>query len=329
MVFHGFSETKTMTDLFDSSYPLDAARTLALYHAYYRENWQKMPVGQAEDMRYVSHLSHALDGLDGLILDSYGVIGLGSAPITGIHALFDAAAAQDIPIVILTNGASQPAERRVAGYRAWDLPIVAQDIISSRDAAYQLASEIHQKTPEARFSYLGANVRAFDDIPGSSYDHSKSESDWDRSDYYLFLGATGWTLDDQNRLEAALQATSGTVIVGNPDVSAPVDGSFTFEPGFWAMKAQQATGTRLIMTGKPFAPAYELAFAALEKKAGTSLDKAKVGMVGDSLHTDILGAKSFGLHAILLSGYGLMAGRDIAQETASAGIYPDMVATYL
>ena len=55
----------------------------------------------------------------------------------------------------------------------------------------------------------------------------------------------------------------------------------------------------------------------------------KVGMVGDSLHTDILGAKSCGLQAILLSSYGLLAGRDILDETKKAQIYPDIIARYL
>lgn len=312
---------------FETTRPMDAARTLALYQDYYATNGPALPAGQPSDMRFVDHLSASLDGLQGLILDSYGVIGLGSAPIDGITGLFSAAAQKDIPVIILTNGASQPAERRVKGYRDWGLPISAADIVSSRDATYQMVRQIMADRPDARFSYLGHNVISFDDVPGLLY--SDNHPSWDEADYFIFLGATGWGEADQQRLHAALNKKGASVIIGNPDVSAPVDGRFTFEPGFWGMKAQRHTNAPLLMAGKPFATAYEIAFAALEKKAGRSLDKACVGMVGDSLHTDILGAKSFGLQAILLSSYGLLAGRDIASETERAAIYPDMVARYL
>lgn len=321
-----------MTSLFDLTKAMDSSRTLALYQDYYRDHGPALPAGQPSDMRFVEHLSQSLEGLDGLILDSYGVIGLGSGPISGIHTLFAAAKAQDIPLVILTNGASQPAAHRVAGYRNWGLPVSAEDIISSRDACYLMLRQIISQEPEARLSYLGANVVPFDDIDGAHYRDQLAE--WDEADYFVFLGATGWQSSDQDRLESALSlrnhaAKPASLIIGNPDVSAPVDGNFTFEPGFFGMKAHATTGAPLIMTGKPFAPAFDLAFHALEAKAGKALDKAKVGMVGDSLHTDILGAKSYGLCAILLSSYGLLAGRDIEKETEKAQIFPDIVARYL
>lgn len=323
-----------MSDLFDSSRPMDSARTLALYSRYYQDNGPALPAGTAEDMRFVESLSaslsdslsETLEGLEGLILDSYGVIGLGSAPIEGIVGLFEAAAARDIPVIILTNGASQPAARREQGYQNWGLPINASDIISSRDACYQAVKQLQADAPETRFSYLDRAVMPFDDVPGALYDEGAS---WDEADYFVFLGATAWGAREQDRLEAALARTGAKLMVGNPDVSAPVDGGFTFEPGFWAMKAQEATGAEVIMTGKPFAPAYQIAFEALEKKAGKALQKSQIGMVGDSLHTDILGAKSFGLHAILLSSYGLLAGRDVKQEAMKAQIFPDTIARLL
>ena len=315
-----------MTTYFDTHRPMDASRTLALYQQFYAENGPSLPAGQPSDMRFVERLCDNLDGLQGLILDSYGVIGLGAAPIEGIVNLFDCAAQKDIPVIILTNGASRPAVRRVEGYRNWGLPVTADDIISSRDACHAIVRKVKADTPKARFSYLCRDVVPFDDIAGVPYG---DDSAWDEADYFIFLGATSWHASDQTRLEAALAKTGASVIIGNPDVSAPVAGGFTFEPGFWGMKAQNATGAPLIMAGKPYESAFEIAFAALEKKAGRPLDKARVGMVGDSLHTDILGAKTFGLRAILLSHYGLLAGRDVRDEAERAGIFPDLVATYL
>ena len=316
-----------MTDLFDSARPMDAQRTLDLYQRFYDENGPNLPAGQPSDMHFVEALSQHLDGLDGLILDSYGVIGLGAQPIPGIVDLFTAAKARDMGVVILTNGASRPAHHRVQGYRDWGLPVLADDILSSRDACYQMVQTILAQQPEARFSYLDSAVHPFDDVPGALY-HDEGDL-WDRADYFIFLGATSWDSDHQNRLETALTKTGATIVIGNPDVSAPLGGNFTFEPGFWGMKAHYHTGAPLQMAGKPYQPAYEIAFAALEQKMGRPLERQKVAMVGDSLHTDILGAKSFGLTAILLSHYGLLAGRDIVQEAHKAGIFPDLVARHL
>ena len=316
-----------MTNLFDTTRPMDAARTLELYQRFYAQNGPALPAGQPSDMQFVDALITRLDGLHGLILDSYGVIGLGAAPIPGIVSLFEAAEARNIGVVILTNGASRPAHHRVQGYRDWGLPVSAADILSSRDASHQMVRAIMARQPEARFSYLDSAVSPFDDVPGALF-HDEGDL-WDRADYFIFLGATNWGAEEQLRLQTALAKTGATLVIGNPDVSAPLGGSFTFEPGFWGMKAQYETGAPLQMAGKPYQPAYEIAFAALEQKMGRPLEKQKVAMVGDSLHTDILGAKSFGLKAILLSHYGLLAGRDIAQEAEKAAIYPDLIARHL
>ena len=306
---------------------MDAARTLALYQRFYSTQGPSLPAGTSQDMRFVEAVSDVFDHCQGLILDSYGVIGLGSAPIEGITNFFDEAKARQIPSVILTNGASQPAMRRVQGYRDWGLDIVPSDIISSRDAAYQMVCAIRDENPDARFSYLGRHLTPFDDVPGPIY--GDGDDAWDEADYFIFLGAIGWDEADQARLEAVLAKTGAEVIIGNPDVSAPVDGAFTFEPGYWGMRAHYHTNARLLMAGKPYQSAFDIAFAALQEKAGKPLDKAKVGMVGDSLHTDILGAKSCGLFAILLSHYGLLAGRDVQQEAHLAQIYPDVIAKTL
>lgn len=311
--------------MFDTHTPMSADRTLALYQRFYQDHGPHLPVGSQGEMRFADHLSQALDGLEGLILDSYGVIGLGDAPITGIETLFEAAAQKNIEVVILTNGASQPAARRVAGYQNWGLPICEADIVSSRDAAYHAIVAARRKNPDLRLSYLDRQVAKFPDLPGPVI----GEARWAQGELFVFLGATGWSEADQIALENALKETNGTLLVGNPDVSAPVGAHFTFEPGFWAMRAQAQTGCELVMTGKPYPVAFEIAVSALEAKAGRALDRSKVGMVGDSLHTDILGAKSFGLTAILLAGYGLLRGRDVLTETHKSGIYPDLVAQWL
>ena len=39
---------------------------------------------------------------------------------------------------------------------------------------------------------------------------------------------------------------------------------------------------------------------------------SRIGMVGDTLHTDILGANSIGIKSILMTKYGLLRNQNIA-----------------
>ena len=46
-------------------------------------------------------------------------------------------------------------------------------------------------------------------------------------------------------------------------------------------------------------------------------------MLGDTLHTDILGANSIGIKSILMTKYGLLRNQNIASCIKKTGIIPD------
>jgi len=48
-------------------------------------------------------------------------------------------------------------------------------------------------------------------------------------------------------------------------------------------------------------------------------------MVGDTLHTDILGANSFGLKSILMTKYGLLRGSNVGKIIKRTNIVPDYI----
>ena len=49
----------------------------------------------------------------------------------------------------------------------------------------------------------------------------------------------------------------------------------------------------------------------------------RIGMVGDTLHTDILGANSIGIKSNLMTKYGLLRNQNIASCIEKTGIIPD------
>ncbi len=60
-------------------------------------------------------------------------------------------------------------------------------------------------------------------------------------------------------------------------------------------------GGEVIMAGKPYAPIYELCYAALEKLTGHPVDKSRILAIGDGLPTDVLGANGQGLDLVFIA----------------------------
>ena len=50
-------------------------------------------------------------------------------------------------------------------------------------------------------------------------------------------------------------------------------------------------------------------------------------MVGDTLHTDVLGGAASGMGTVLITAHGLFTGRDTAPFIAASGIIPDAIVT--
>ena len=89
-----------------------------------------MQAGPREVTRLVDILPH----VDALVLDGFGVINVGASRIDGIIEFFEAAAAQKVPVMVLTNGAGQGADASWTKYCDWGLPVTRQQVVSSRDA---------------------------------------------------------------------------------------------------------------------------------------------------------------------------------------------------
>jgi glycerol 3-phosphatase-2 len=48
-------------------------------------------------------------------------------------------------------------------------------------------------------------------------------------------------------------------------------------------------------------------------------------MVGDTLHTDVLGGAAAGCRSVLVTDHGLFAGRDTGLFISASGITPDFI----
>ena len=272
-----------------------------------------------------------LDEFDGLILDGYGVINVGANLVAGIEDLLQVAADRNKPVVVLTNGGSFESSVAAEKYAKWRLPIMPDSVVSSRDALDADLRRSAVVSPPAAPCVIGCLGAVVTPLSGDAIlAYGNTEDFWHKADAFALLGVIDWTDQDQASFEAALTARPRPVFVANPDVAAPQTGHFSPEPGYWMARAMQAAqmpenGGAVYWYGKPYRPAFDMALDRLNKLAGHHLDRRRVAMVGDSLHTDILGGGAAGLQAVLITGAGLFRDGGADKFIAATGIQPDWI----
>ena len=159
---------------------------------------------------------------------------------------------------------------------------------------------------------------SFADIPGRVVDLIDANA-WD-ADGFLFLSSARWSPLLQARLQAALKANPRPLIVANPEIVAPREDGLTLEPGHFVHDLIDHLGLQAQWFGKPFPDAYAEAKARIP-----GIPAHRIAMVGDTLHTDVLGGAAAGMGTILITDHGLFRGHSVAGYIAKSGIRPDVI----
>jgi len=141
---------------------------------------------------------------------------------------------------------------------------------------------------------------------------------------FIFLSTQNWSPDLQTRIIHALKTRPRPLLVGNPDLVAPRENGLSREPGYYAHAIADKTGILPLFFGKPFGNAFEEAQRRLAAH-GIIGQPERMAMVGDTLHTDILGGAAAGLKTILVTAHGLFKGHDIIPYIEQSGIVPDYI----
>jgi HAD superfamily hydrolase (TIGR01450 family) len=309
-------------DLFHPDTPHNTARVLGIYEWLRPE----MPDAGKVISSYAPSLRDLMDQFDAVLLDGYGVLNIGAEMIPDADVMLADAAAAGIEIIVVTNGASKKSTAAAARYRSLGLEISNQQVVSSRDA---LEARINgTRTGLHRLGVIDS-FSSLPDLPGveASILTETDPSAWHNVDAIGFFGATRWNAAYQACLEDAAGA-GVPVLVANPDVAAPHPGGFSKEPGFWAAMARHKLGDALKLEwyGKPHPPIFDQALKTLEENTGrTNWNRDRIAMVGDTLHTDILGGREAGLKTILVTGHGLFSDGSAPDAIAATGIVPDFI----
>ncbi|WP_135502572.1 HAD-IIA family hydrolase [Roseovarius aestuariivivens] len=276
------------------------------------------PVTATSAPRRVDTLAGLARDFDAFFLDAFGVLNVGETAIPGVPDRIAALQEMGKRVLVVSNAAGFPQDRLLEKYARLGYDFADDDVVTSRKA---LAAAVGAGTGR-RWGLMVS-----DGMPAAEFDaldHVRLRDDaaaYETPDIFLMIGSATWTETRQTLLEEALIARPRPVFVGNPDIVAPREKGFSLEPGHFAHRLADRTGITPEFFGKPFANIYDIAFARLS----ADIPKSRILMVGDSLHTDILGAQTAGVASALVTDYGFLAGQDPAEAMAQTGITPDFI----
>lgn len=266
----------------------------------------------------IKNIGEVADQFDVYLLDAFGVLNVGESVIAGAPAQVAALQMAGKHVFVLTNGASLPADVSLAKYRKLGFDFQQSDVIASRDA---LAIALRTR-PEKHWGVMALDTSRLGELPVKTTHLMDDPAAYDAVDAFFLIGSGQWTEPQQNLLIKSLHKHPRSVLVGNPDIVAPREYGLSLEPGWFAHDLTTKTCITPEFYGKPFANVFDLALS----KIPSNIPRERIVMVGDTLHTDVLGGAAMGMKTILITDHGLFKGKDITPYIEASGIIPDFIA---
>lgn len=255
---------------------------------------------------------------DLILFDAYGVLNVGETAIAGATETIAVLRSLGKSVAVVSNSAGYPKHQMMSRYARLRFDFTPTEVVTSREALlHRLLSE-----PSRRWGVMLNPASDLDEI--AAFDHlllADDPDDYDRAEGFLLVGSDGWTETRQALLEDTLKRQARPVFVGNPDLVAPRETGLSKEPGWFAHRLADAVGIAPVFQGKPFPEIFDLALARLERPPAAG----RVLMVGDTLHTDILGGNQAGFATALVTGHGSLKGLDVPDAIRRAAIVPDFI----
>ncbi len=246
---------------------------------------------------YIDGLGEIASAYDALICDAWGVIHNGKRLLPGAGEAMVRFRKTRGPIVILTN-APKPSSVIPAQLDRLGLPREAWDgIVTSGDST---RAEIEHFLPAPAYR-IGP---AFDDplFEGLGVEFAPL----DDASFIICTGLNdGFEETPEHYRDRLREAASRNLpmVCANPDIQVNWGGRLMWCAGALA-EIYESYGGVVAYGGKPFAPIYRLARAAVDRARPADAPAPRILAVGDGLKTDILGANKAGVDALLIVGAG-------------------------
>lgn len=260
-----------------------------------------------------------------VFLDSYGVLKNYNGLIEGVQDTINSLRKSGIAIRILTNDASRSQLQQAEGFYKLGLTsIESHEIVTSGMMARQY---LQHKILEGKIAYLGTENSA-EYILQSGLEHVAVRdielNSIDDISAFVFLDDEGFDWNsDINKTVNLLRRKNIPVIVANSDKLYPVSrNDVSVATGGIAKLVENMLSKKFIHFGKPDSQMFMYAFDELNQFGNFS--KNEILMVGDTLHTDILGGNKFGVKTTLVLT-GNTRADNAENQIESSGIIPDFI----
>ncbi|MBW4709125.1 HAD hydrolase-like protein [Roseobacter sp. YSTF-M11] len=264
---------------------------------------------------HLKSLAEVADRVDAFVLDAFGVLNVGQTPIPGAVERMAQLRAMGKKLVVLTNAASDTRAAALRKYHRLGFDFSADEVVASRDVC---AARLDTHLTTGRWGAISTEIDTFADFDADVVRWTAQTQP--QVDGFLILSSAAMDTATYTALRYALTDQARPLLVANPDIVAPRETGLSCEPGFFAHQLADEAGIAPHFFGKPFGNAFD---DVKKKLSGIAPDR--IAMVGDTLHTDILGARAAGLKSVLITSFGLFAGCDVTPYINRSGIVPDII----
>ncbi|EFL89394.1 hydrolase [Ahrensia sp. R2A130] len=285
---------------------------------FYEASRHRLPAASyPEQARHASGLVEMAEHCDVFCFDAFGVLNVGGTPIPGAVDTVKALRGLGKQLFVITNAATLPKAQAVAKFERLGFDFSTDEIVTSRMAAEE-ALAAH---PDHLWGVMARSDFKPDDVPVRSILLTHDIATYDAADAFLFLSTWEWTSEQTRLLEVSLAQNMRPIMVANPDVIAPLEEAFSTESGFVAHRIADLLGVRIEFHGKPFPSVFDL----VQRVLPAEQNRRRICMIGDTLHTDVLGGAQAGWSTVLVADHGLFRGHDPAQFINESGIVPNWI----
>ena len=245
-----------------------------------------------------------LTGIDGLLLDMDGVLGVSWTPLPGAGEAVTRVHAAGVPLRVLTNTTALPQARFGEVLREAGFPFADEDILT---ASVLAGAWLREQRSGARVFLIG-DAQA-EDLAGVELVGAD-----EAPDVVLVSGADdSFCFETFNRVLMLLRAGAELVAM-HRNLSWMTRRGEKLDAGAYVLGLEAATGLEAVVLGKPAASSFRAGLAAL------GLPAERVAMVGDDVENDVLAAQAVGITGVLVR-----TGKFREDQLARASGTPDLV----
>ncbi len=276
----------------------------------------------------IRNIRDILPAYKAIFFDSYGVLKNHRGLIPGVQNTIDYLKDISVPFRVLTNDASRSQKSQSERFKELGIQgIEPYHVVTSGMMARQY---LKYKVKEGLIAYIGTEQAAefiLDDykraIPIVEVDFENAED----ISAIVFLDDEGYDWRTTiNHTINTLRRVNVPVIVANTDQIYPVaKNDVSLATGGIAQLAESVVRRRFMKFGKPDSQMFSYALDDLNGQ-GYNLERNDILMIGDTLHTDILGGNKFGARtALVLTGNTTEKNAQLLID--STGVVPDYICT--